>query len=215
VRGFRRGVFILVALGLGLAIPTSAVASQSLLAASVRQSAANFDQQLTHAIATGVDPVTADELIWRYDQVMHPAPYAWWQTPLVDHQQLERLAALQADLDAAYGRALQQQRDGFVRALHLWSRLMAEARDGGVTTEGLDETQRTFAHYATLATTPNDYAALGHVLGGNLTILQDRLAEFLAARTAVAVTLANARALLATAAQYPDCLLYTSPSPRD
>ena len=204
MRGFRRGVFILVAVALGFAIPTSAAASENLLASSVRQSAANFDQALTHAITTGLDPVTADQLMWRYDQVMHPAPYAWWQTSFVDHQQLDRLAVLQADLNAAYVQALSARRDGYVRALHQWSRLMAEARNAGVTTEGLDEAQDRFAHYATLASTPSDFAALAQVLSGELTILQDRLTEFRAARTATSVALANAQALLTTAGQFPE-----------
>jgi lipoprotein-anchoring transpeptidase ErfK/SrfK len=204
VRGFRRAVFVLVTVGLALAVPVSAAAGESLLASTVRQSATNFDQALTRAIATGLDPVTADQLMWRYDQVMHPAPSAWWQASLVDHQQLERLSTLQSDLDAAYARALSERRDGFVRALHLWSQLVAEARNGGVTTEGLDDTHDRFAHYATLATTPNDFAALAHVLGGELAILQDRLSEYVTARATTSVSLANARALLATAAQYPE-----------
>ncbi len=148
MRGFRRAVFVLVTVGLALAVPVSAAASESLLASTVRQSAAHFDQALTRAIATGLDPVTADQLMWRYDQVMHPAPSAWWQASLVDHQQLDRLATLQSDLDAAYARALNERRDGFARALHLWSQLVAEARNGGVTTEGLDDTHDRFAHYA-------------------------------------------------------------------
>lgn len=204
MRGFRRAVFVLVAVGVALAVPMSAAASESLLASTVRQSATNFDQTLTRAIAAGLDPVTADELMWRYDQVMHRAPSAWWQASLVDHQQLDGLARLQSDLDAAYARTLSDRRDGFVRALHLWSQLVAEALTGGVTTEGLDETQDRFRHYAVLATTPNDFAALGHVLGSQMEILQDRLSEYRAARGATAISVANVRALLARAAQYSE-----------
>ncbi len=182
----------------------SAAASESLLQSGIQQSATNFDQALTRAIAGGLDPVSADQLMWRYDQVMHPPLTSWWQTPLVDHQRLDRLATLQTNLDAAYARSRSDQRDGFLRALHVWSQLVIEAHNAGVTTDGLDETQARFAHYATLAATPNDFAALGHVLGDHLVILQGRLSEFRAARTATSVSLASARSLLATAAQYPE-----------
>ena len=207
MRGIRRAVFILVAIGLATAVPMSAAASESLLQSGIQQSANNFDQALTRAIAGGLDPVSADQLMWRYDQVMHAAPTSWWQAPLVDHQRLDRLAGLQSDLDAAYAGSLRTQHDGFVRALHVWNRLVIEANNGGVTTEGLDETQDRFAHYATLATTPNDFVALSRVLGGQLEILQDRLREFRDARSATSISLANARALLARAGQYPELQL--------
>ncbi|HLB78180.1 MAG TPA: L,D-transpeptidase, partial [Candidatus Dormibacteraeota bacterium] len=190
--------------GLATAIPMSAAASETLLQSGIQQSATNFDQALTRAIAGGLDPVSADQLMWRYDQVMHPAPTSWWKTPLRDHQRLDRLATLQADLDAAFARSRSEQRDGFVRTLHVWSQLVIEAHQGGVTTDGLDDTQARFAHYATLAITPNDFSTLSHVLGDQLLILQDRLSEFRSARTASSVSLASARSLLATAEQYPE-----------
>jgi lipoprotein-anchoring transpeptidase ErfK/SrfK len=204
VRGIRRAVFILVVVGLATAAPMSAAASESLLQSGIQQSANNFDQALTRAIASGLDPVSADQLMWRYDQVMHSAPTSWWQTPLRDHQRLDRLVSLQTDLDAALVRSRSDQRDGFLRTLHLWNQLIIEAHQGGVTTDGLDDTQARFAHYAALATAPNDFAALSHVLGDHLVILRERLSEFRTARTATSVSLANARALLATAVQYPE-----------
>jgi lipoprotein-anchoring transpeptidase ErfK/SrfK len=205
VRGVRRFVFILATVMVATAaIPVTAAASQTLLQADLNQSGANFDQALTRAIARGLDPVSSDQLMWRYDQVMHPAPVSWWQEPLRDRQRLDRLASLQSDLDLFYARSLSQHRDGFVRELHAWSQLVIQAHGAGVTTEGLDETQDRFAHYATLAATPNDFAALGRVLGGELSILQDRLSEFRTARATTLTSLVNARTLLASARQYPE-----------
>lgn len=208
MRGVRRFVFILATVVVAsAAIPITAAASQTLLQADLQQSGANFDQALTRAIASGLDPASADQLMWQYDQVMHPAPTSWWQEPLRDRQRLDRLAGLQSDLDAFYARSLSQQRDGFVRALHVWNQLVVQAHGAGVTTEGLDETQDRFAHYGTLASTPNDFVALGRVLGGELSILQDRLSEFRSARSTTLISLANARALLASAGQYPELQL--------
>lgn len=207
MRGVRWLGFILVTVGLAAGVPISAAASETLFQSGIAQSAANFDQGLTRAIATGLDPTSADRLMWRYEQVMRRPSAPWWQAPLVDHQRLDRLASLQSDLNAAYASSLRDQREGFVRALHVWSRLVIEAKSGGVATDGLDETQDRFAHYATLAATPNDFVALSRVLGGQLEILQDRLSEFREARTGTAISLANARALLAKAGQFPELRL--------
>lgn len=202
MKALRRGVFILVIGLLVAAIPVSAVASESVLQTSVRQAEAQFDASLTRAIANGLDPAAADQLMWRYSQVAAIKPAVWWQAPAASHSQLDKLNQLQADLAASYQRDLSERRDGFLRAMHAWSGLLTEAHNAGVDSDDLG-TAGTFVRYGREAGTPSDFVALSDVLAAQVTELQDRLAGFRSAQAQAQATLQNAQSLLASAGQYP------------
>ena len=203
MKGLQRLVFILVAGLLVAAIPVSATASEEWLRTSVRGSETQLDRQLTQAIATGLDPAKADQLMWRYSQVVAEAPRVWWQTPAVQHHQLDQLQQLQADLTASYRQSLAEQRDGFQRTMRQWDALLVEASHGGVTTDDLGDTRTRFAAYAGTARTPNEFRNLAQVLAGQGAILTERLSAYRSARTQADVALQNARSLLASAGAYP------------
>jgi len=203
VKALRRLVFILVIGLLIAAVPVSATASESWLKGAVRDNETQFDRQLTQSIATGLDPARADQLMWRYSQVVAVQPRFFWQAPAVQHQQLVQLQQLQADLSTSYQQSLAEQRDGFQRGLRQWDALLLEAAHGGVTTEDVSETRTHFAAYAGTARTPNEFRNLGQVLAGQAAILTDRLSAYRSALTQVQVALQNARSILASAGQYP------------
>jgi lipoprotein-anchoring transpeptidase ErfK/SrfK len=203
VKAVRRAVFAVVTCALVAAIPVSASASQDLLQAAVQ----NAQSQFTHAvgldIAAGLESDQAETLMWRYSSIQSQPAGAWWQVVAVEHQQLDALTTLEQDLDTAYSQSLAKQRDGFLRAIHQWDSLHAEAIGAGVETSDLDATHAQFVGYASAAETPNDYASLAQVLTSQTSLLNDRLAGFRAARDAAQLALQNARSLLANASQYP------------
>lgn len=203
VKALRRLFFILVIGLLVAAIPVSATASESWLQGAVRSNEAQFDRQLTQAISTGLDPVKADQLMWRYSQVVGLQPRVFWQAPAVQHQQLDQLQRLQSDLDASYQQSLAEQRDGFQRGLRQWDALLLEAAHGGVTTDDVSDTRTRFTAYAGTARTPNEFRNLAQVLAGQAAILTDRLSAYRSALSQVQVALQNARSILASAGQYP------------
>src|SRR2546421_13110112 len=86
VRGFRRLVFVVVVGGLLAAIPLSAVASENILAGTVRRAEVAFNQTLMDAVRGGLDPGAADTLTWRYTQVQAIQTSSWWQLPLAEHR---------------------------------------------------------------------------------------------------------------------------------
>ncbi|HYM51848.1 MAG TPA: L,D-transpeptidase family protein [Candidatus Limnocylindrales bacterium] len=202
MKGLRRLVFIVVVGLLVAAIPVSATASESWLQGSVREGEVAFDHQLTQAIATGLDPAKADQLMWRYSQVAAEKPGAWWQAPATQHHQLDQLQQLRDALSTSYQQSLQERRDGFLRALRQWDALLVEATNGGVVTDDVSDTHVRFAAYAGTARTPNEFQNLAQVLGGQAAILNDRLSAYRTARTQVDVALQNARAVLSSAGQY-------------
>ncbi len=202
MRGVRRVGFVLIVALLAAAIPVAALASQDILKTSVQQAEAQFDRSLTRAIANGLDPTVADDLMWRYSQVAAAKPAAWWQAPAVSHTQLERLGQLQADLAAAYQRDLSNRRDGFLRALHTWNGLISEARLAGVATDDLGS-GLTYVRLGREAATPNDFVSLSQVLAADATDMQGRLAGYRSAQNQASAALQNARTLLSSAGQYP------------
>lgn len=207
MKAIRRASLLLI-IGLLIAgIPLSASASEDLLKTDLDQATARFDQGLTQAIATGLDPVRADQLMWRFSQVTVPSHVPWWRRPFIQHRQLALMSQLETDLQTAYQQTTAERRDGFLRTVHRWGELMVEARNGGVSTEGLDDTRAQFSRYDDRAATPNDFAGFAQVLSRQTTLLQDRLAEYRAARSAATVVLQNVRSLLSDAAQYPQLSL--------
>ncbi len=201
MKGLRRLGFILIVALLAAAIPVAALASEDILRTSVQQAEAQFDRSLTRAIANGLDPTVADQLMWRYSQVAAAKPSAWWQAPAVSHNQLDKLGQLQADLVIAYQRDLSDRRDGYFRALHTWSGLLSEARNAGVLTDDLG-TAASFVRFSRDAITPNDFVALSQVLAADATDVQGRLAGYRSAKEQASGALQNAQALLSSAGQY-------------
>jgi lipoprotein-anchoring transpeptidase ErfK/SrfK len=207
VRGLRRAVFILVLGALVGAVPVSALASDNLLRGDVRQAETAFNQSLTDAIRGGFDPTRADQLMWRYSQVAAFHAASWWQAPVVEHSQLDKLAQLQADLHSQYQQQVAESRDALQRELHRWTAMMGEAQKAGVSASGLDSEQARFANYAALATTPIELTALGTVVSDQYTILNGRLAAYRTARAQADAAVQSDKTLLATASQYPQLTL--------
>jgi len=199
-------MFLVVAGLLVAAVPVSAIASEDWLRTTVRQAEAQFDQELTQAITNGLDPVRGDQLLWRYSQITAAKPSAWWLAPAVEHSQLDRIAALEADLRTAYARDLSDRRDAFARALRDWSRLLAEAGSAGVAADDLTSVN-IFVRSSREAVTPNDFVALSQVLADQATTLNDRLAAYRSAQGAALLALENARNVLTSAGQYPQLSL--------
>jgi len=202
VKGVRRVGFVLIVALLAAAIPVAAVASQDILKSSVQQAETQFDRSLTRAITNGLDPAAADDLMWRYSQVTAARPSAWWQAPVVSHTQLDKLGQLQADLTSAYQRDLADRRDGFTRALRTWNGLVLEARMAGVRVDDLGA-GATYLRLSREAVTPNDFVALSQVLATDATEMQGRVAGYRSAQDQASTSLLSARALLASAGQYP------------
>jgi len=203
VRGLRRLVFVVVVGGLLAAIPLSAVASENFLAGSVRQADAAFNQSLAAAIRGGFDTTRVDQLTWRYAQVSAIKPSAWWQAPVAEHDKLDKLGQLQADLRAQLQQQVSDSRDAAQRQLRRWNQLLAEARNAGVAADGLDGGTVRYVNRAAISTTPNEFMALATVLSRQYTILDGQLAAFRTARAQVDAAAQTARTLLASAAQYP------------
>lgn len=203
MRGLRRLVFVLVVGGLLAAVPLSAVASEGILAGSVRQAEVGFNQSLTAAVRGGFDSSRADQLMWRYTQVSAIKPSSWWKAPVVEHAKLDKLGQLQADLQAQLQQQVSETRDAAQRQLHRWNQLLAEARNAGVAADGLDSGSVRYTNRAALSTTPNDLMALATVLSQEYTILDGRMAAFRTARAQVDAAAQTARTLLTSAGQYP------------
>jgi lipoprotein-anchoring transpeptidase ErfK/SrfK len=207
VRGLRRAVFILVLGALVAAVPVSALASDNLLRGDVRQAETSFNQSLTDAIRGGLDTTRADQLMWRYSQVAATRPSSWWQAPVVEHGQLDKLGQLQTDLYSEYQQQVSDSRDTLQREMHRWIAMMGEAQKAGVSPSGLDTEQARFANYAATATTPNELTALDKVLSDQYTIINGRLAAYRTARAQADAAVQSDKTLLATASQYPQLIL--------
>jgi lipoprotein-anchoring transpeptidase ErfK/SrfK len=202
VRGLRRLVFVLVIAGLVAAVPVSAIASDNLLRADVKQSQLGFKQALGQAVRGGLDSEAADRLMWRYIIVETTKPDAWWQAPLVEHAQLDKLRQLQSDLRDQYQAQISEQRLALQRQFRRWDQMLGEAQNAGVTAEGLDSHPARFTTYAALATTPSELVALSTVLDEQFAILDARMAAYRTARAQVDAAAQTARALLVSARQY-------------
>src|ERR1700716_3084424 len=203
LRGLRRLVFVLVVGGLLAAIPLAAVASENVLAGSVRRAEVGFNQTLTDAIRGGLDRDVVDTLTWRYTQVQAIKASSWWQMPIAEHHKLDALNRLDTDLRAVYETQIADSRDALDRQLHRWNTMLAEAGNAGVSLDSLDANTVRFAKVAAEATTPNQLLALASVLSQQYSVLDLRLAAFRTARAQVDAAVQTASALLATAGQYP------------
>jgi lipoprotein-anchoring transpeptidase ErfK/SrfK len=203
VRGLRRLVFVLVVGGLLAAVPLSAVASEGLLSGSVRQADAAFNQSLVAAIRAGFDTTGVDQLTWRYAQVSAIKPSAWWQAPVAEHDKLDKLGQLQADLQAQLQQQVSDSRDAAQRQLRRWNQLLAEARNAGVAADGMDGGTVRYVNRVAISTTPNELMALATVLSQQYTILDGQMAAFRTARAQVDAAAQTARGLLTNAGQYP------------
>jgi lipoprotein-anchoring transpeptidase ErfK/SrfK len=207
VRGFRRAVLILVIGALVAAVPVSALASDSILRGDVRQAETQFNQSLSDAIRGGLDTTQADQLLWRYSQVAAVQPGSWWQAPVLEHSQLDKLSQLQADLESQYQQQIAESRDVLQREMHRWTAMMGEAQQAGVANAGLDTDQARFANYSALASSPAELNALATVVSDQYTILNGRLAAYRTARAQADAAVQSDKTLLAGAAQYPQLAL--------
>ncbi len=207
MRGLRHLVFVLVVGGLLAAVPLSAVASESILSSDIRQVDAAFNQALAAAVVGGLEQAEADTLAWRYAEVKAIKASSWWQMPIADHHKLDALNQLETDLQAVYQKQIAESRDALDRQVHRWNTMLAEAQQVGVPLDGLDEDSARFVKAGPDAATPNQLLALASVLGQQYSILDGRLAAFRTARAQVDAAAQTARALLATAGQYPQLSL--------
>ena len=203
MRGLRRFVFILVVGALLAAIPLSAVASESFLSNSVRQAEVAFNQSLSAAVGGGLQMAEADSLMWRYSQVQAVKPSAWWQVPVADHTKLDSIGQLQTELNTIYQQQLTDSRDALERQVHRWNLLVAEAKNDGISAEGLDRGSARLSTHPAMSTTPNSLNALATVLSEQYAILDSRMAAYRTARAQVDAAAENTRTLLANASQYP------------
>jgi lipoprotein-anchoring transpeptidase ErfK/SrfK len=207
VRGLRRGILILVIGALVAAVPVSALASDNILRGDVRQAQSQFNQSLSQAIRGGLDTTQADQLLWRYSQVAALKPTSWWQAPVVEHTQLDKLGQLQADLQRQYQQQISASREALQREMHRWNAMMGEAEMAGVASAGLDTDQARFINYSALATSPAELTALSSVISDQYTILNGRVAAYRTARAQVDAAVQTDRTLLASAGQYPQLKL--------
>ena len=207
MRGLRRFVFVVVIGGLLAAIPLSAMASENILATSVKQAQATFNQSLTTAVKGGLEPTIADTMTWRYSQVQSIKASAWWQTPIAEHDKLDKLTLLQSELQALYQQQISDSQDAFERQIHRWNAAIAEAQTAGVVADGLDVDTSRFTNYAALSSTPNGFIALASVISDEATTLNGRLTAYHAARAQVDAAEQNIQSLLANAGQYPQLKL--------
>ena len=207
MKGLRRLVFVLVVGGLLAAVPLSAVASESMLSGGVRNAEAQFSQSLAAAVRDGFDSTRADQLTWRFSQVIAVRPASWWQAPGVEHSRLDKIGQLQTELQAAYQQQVAQSRDALQRQLHRWNQMVADAQNAGVSADGLEANPARFTMYAALSSTPNEYVTLASVLSDQVTILDSRMAAFRTARAQVDAAVQSAQGLLASAGQYPQLSL--------
>lgn len=200
-------MFVSVVGGLLAAVPLSAMASESFLDGTVRQAEASFNQSLRAAVRGGLEPQTADTMTWRYSQIQAIKPSAWWQTPVAEHDKLDKLTQLRTDLQAVYQQQISQSHDALERQIHRWNAAVAEAQTAGVSAEGLDVDTARFTNYAALSSTPNGLMALSTVLSDQVTILDGRMTAYRNARAQVEAAAQNAQNLLASAAQFPQLKL--------
>ena len=207
MRGLRRGILTVLIGALVAAVPVSALASDNILRGDVRQAESQFNQSLSEAIRGGLDPITADQLLWRYSQVAASRPTSWWEAPVVEHSQLDKLGLLRADLQNEYQQQIAQSRTDLQVEMHRWTAMMGEAQTAGVASAGLDTDQARFINYAALATSPAELAALSKVVDDQYRILNGRVAAFRTARAQADAAAASDRTLLASAAQYPQLSL--------
>jgi lipoprotein-anchoring transpeptidase ErfK/SrfK len=202
VRGLRRFIFVVVVGGLLAAIPLSAMASENLLAGSVKQAESTFSQSLSAAVAGGLEPAIADTMTWRYSQVETIKSSAWWQTPVAEHDKLDKLGQLQTELQALYQQQISESRDALDRQIHRWNASLSEAQNAGIATDGLDSVIPQVTGYASLSATPNGLMALATVLSDQTSILDGRLTAYRTARAQVDAAAENVQSLLANASQY-------------
>jgi lipoprotein-anchoring transpeptidase ErfK/SrfK len=183
-------------------VPLSAVASESIISGNVRQADAAFNQSLVAAVRGGLDKGAADTMIWRYTQVAAIKASAWWQAPIADHQKLDELNQIRAELDATYQQQTADSRDALQRQLHGWNQMLADAQNAGVSADGLDASTARFASLAALSSTPNALVALSSVVSDQYTILDGRMAAYRTAHDQVDAAAQSAQALLVSARQY-------------
>jgi lipoprotein-anchoring transpeptidase ErfK/SrfK len=200
-------VFAVVVGGLLAAIPLSAVASENILASSVRRAEVAFNQTLADAVRGGLEPATADTMIWRYAEVQAIKTSSWWQMPLTEHRKLDALNHLDADLRGVYQQQIDESRDALDRQLHRWNAMLAEAQKAGVALDGLDEEAARFVKAGPNAASPNQLLALASVLGQQYAVLDGKLAAYRTARAQVDAAIQAANGLLANAGQYPQLTL--------
>ena len=204
MRGLRRGILILVIGALVAAVPVSALASDNILRGDLRQAEGQFNQSLSEAIRGGLDTTEADQLLWRYSQVASSKPASWWQAPVVEHAQLDKLGQLQADLQDRYQQQIAQSRVALQTQMHRWTSMMGEAQTAGVASSGLDTDQARFTNYAATATSPAELTALAKVISDQYDILNGRVAAYRTARAQADAAAQSDKTLLASAAQYPE-----------
>ena len=207
MRGLRRGILVVVIGALVAAVPVSALASDNILRGDVRQAESQFDRSLSEAIRGGLDTTEADQLLWRYSQVAASKPTSWWQAPVVEHAQLDRLGLLQADLQSQYQQQIAQSREALQTQMHRWASMMGEAQTAGVASAGLDTDQARFINYAATATSPAELTALSKVISDQYDILNGRVAAYRTARAQADAAAQSDRTLLASAGQYPQLSL--------
>jgi lipoprotein-anchoring transpeptidase ErfK/SrfK len=207
VRGLRRLVFVGVIGGLLAAVPLSAMASENLLAGAVGHAEGTFSQSLSSAVRGGLEPTIADTMMWRFSQVKAIKPSAWWQAPVAEHDKLEKLSLLQADLAAVYQVQIGESRDALLRQVHRWNAAIAEAQNAGISTDGLETSRSRFMNYLAESPTPNGLNAMASVLSEQNTLLDGRMAAYRTARAQVDAAAQNAQTLLASAIQYPQLSL--------
>ena len=207
MRGLRRLLFVLVVGGLLAAIPLTAVASENVLAGNVQRVELAFNQTLSDAVTGGLDQGEANTLTWRHTQVQAIKASTWWQLPIAEHQKLDALNRLQADLHAIYQKQIDESRAALDRQVHRWNTMLAEALQVGVPLDGLEENSARFVNAGPNATTPNQLLALASVMSDQYSILDGRLAAYRTARAQVDAATQTARNLLATAGDYPQLSL--------
>jgi lipoprotein-anchoring transpeptidase ErfK/SrfK len=189
------------------AVPLSAMASENILATSVKLAQSTFNQSLAAAVRGGLEPTIADTMTWRYSQIAAIKPSAWWQTPVAEHDKLDKLSQLQSELQALYQQQVSESQDAFQRQIHRWNGILAEAQTAGVSADGLDVDTTRFTNFAAMSSTPNGLMALASVVSDEATTLDGRLTAYHAARTQVDAAEQNVQSLLANAGQYPQLKL--------
>lgn len=207
MRGLRRGILTLVIGALVAAVPVSALASDNILRGDVRQAESQFNQSLSEAIRGGLDSTAADQFLWRYSQVAASKPTSWWEAPVVEHSQLDKLGLLQADLQNQYQQQIAQSRSDLQTEMKRWTAMMGEAQTAGVASAGLDTDQARFINYAALASSPAELTALSSVVSDQYSILNGRVAAYRTARAQADAAAQSDKTLLASAAQYPQLSL--------
>jgi len=179
------------------------MASENLLAGDVKLAQTSFNQSLTSAVRGGLEPQIADTMMWRYSQIQAIKPSAWWQTPIAEHDKLDRLSLLQSDLQALYQEQISESRDAVLRQVNRWNAAIAEAQNAGISTSGLEASTSRFMTYLAQSPTPSGLNAIASVLSAQYTILDGRMAAYRTARAQVDAAAQNAQTLLASATQYP------------